>query len=171
MKQRGFTLIELIIVIVILGILAVTAAPKFIDIQSDARIATLDGVVAAAQSAMAGVNGKALIAGTEAAADSDVTVSGATVQTVYGYPEASAAGIIAVLDMNFSVTATASDWTYAADANAPAKVYIAPYDRVTKAAAAPTVAELIASECYITYTTATSATAKATVAVSDTDNC
>jgi MSHA pilin protein MshA len=38
---KGFTLIELIIVIVILGVLAVSAAPKFIDLQSDARIATL----------------------------------------------------------------------------------------------------------------------------------
>ena len=44
MQQRGFTLIELVIVIVILGILAVTAAPRFVDFQTDARIATLEGV-------------------------------------------------------------------------------------------------------------------------------
>jgi MSHA pilin protein MshA len=43
-KQHGFTLIELIIVIVILGILAVTAAPRFIDLSSDAKIAALQGV-------------------------------------------------------------------------------------------------------------------------------
>ncbi|MEC8489586.1 MAG: prepilin-type N-terminal cleavage/methylation domain-containing protein, partial [Pseudomonadota bacterium] len=35
--QQGFTLIELIIVIVLLGILAVTAAPKFLNLQDDAR--------------------------------------------------------------------------------------------------------------------------------------
>ena len=40
-KQEGFTLIELIVVIVILGILAVTAAPKFIDLQGDARASAL----------------------------------------------------------------------------------------------------------------------------------
>lgn len=46
MKQsmHGFTLIELIIVIVLLGILATVAAPRFLDLSSDAKIATLQGI-------------------------------------------------------------------------------------------------------------------------------
>ena len=43
-KQNGFTLIELVVVIIILGILAVTAAPKFINLQSDARETSLQGM-------------------------------------------------------------------------------------------------------------------------------
>ena len=42
--QQGFTLIELIIVIVLLGILAVTAAPKFLNLQDDARDSVLEGI-------------------------------------------------------------------------------------------------------------------------------
>jgi MSHA pilin protein MshA len=49
-NQQGFTLIELIMVIVILGILAVTAAPRFIGMQTDARIAAIKGLKASIQS-------------------------------------------------------------------------------------------------------------------------
>lgn len=52
-RQQGFTMIELIMVIVILGILAAIAMPRFVDLSSDAKASALSGVAGAAASAMA----------------------------------------------------------------------------------------------------------------------
>lgn len=86
-QQKGFTLIELIIVIVILGILAVTAAPKFIDIQKDAKASTVKAVEGAVNSVISIVYGKALIAG-QTGATGTVKINGVDTALVYGYPDA-----------------------------------------------------------------------------------
>ncbi len=59
LNQSGFTLIELIVVIVILGVLAVVAAPRFIDLSSDARVAALQSLAGQMRSATDLVQAKA----------------------------------------------------------------------------------------------------------------
>jgi len=85
-KQNGFTLIELVVVIIILGILAVTAAPKFINLQSDARKSTVEGVQAALQGANSLIYSKAAIASKEKDEGATITIAtGVTVTTDYGH--------------------------------------------------------------------------------------
>lgn len=65
MKKNGFTLIELVVVIVILGILAVTAAPRFLNLQVDARNSALEGLKGAVESGLEIGYGKMAMAGLE----------------------------------------------------------------------------------------------------------
>ncbi|WP_434358280.1 type II secretion system protein [Parasalinivibrio latis] len=104
-KQGGFTLIELVVVIVILGILAVTAAPKFLNFQDDAKKASLQGLKGAIDGAASIVYGKAAVDSV-----TDGNVDGIVV--VNGYPAATSAGIgAAVIGLNEDWTEVSSNTT------------------------------------------------------------
>ncbi|MER0336047.1 type II secretion system protein [Vibrio vulnificus] len=92
-RQGGFTLIELVVVIVILGILAVTAAPRFLNLQDDARNATLEGLRGALQGGAGIVYGKSAIEGEEAVSSATVTVASGNVDTAFGYPKATSTAL------------------------------------------------------------------------------
>lgn len=115
-KQKGFTLVELVVVIIILGILAVTAAPKFINMQSDAYASTLKGMQGAINGANTMVYAKAALQGVTASSAASVDIglgSGKEVDTVFGYVKATKDDLEKVLDVTFdnnSVTNGKNEW-------------------------------------------------------------
>lgn len=155
-KSKGFTLVELVIVIVILGILAVTAAPKFLNLAGDAKKGTLEAVKASLQSSNSVIYSKAILQGKQKAASENVNESGTNIAVVYGYVAGTKAAVEAVLDLdgNFSVAQGI------AISNAPVVLATSEVMIYPATSDAPTSGTTDATACFLKYTPAANATSK-----------
>jgi MSHA pilin protein MshA len=146
--QTGFTLIELVVVITILGILAAFAVPRFISLEKQARVATINSLAGSIRSAASLARGMAMAT----ASTTTVTMEGNTVTLANSYPDgADISKALSPID--------ASDFTFTA--GSPAATGTAKWTKV--GAATP-------ANCVVTYAPAASAGAAPTVAV-DTSGC
>lgn len=151
-KINGFTLIELIIVIVILGILAVVAAPKFIDVSEDANEAILRSVGGAMQSAGKQVYAKSVIQGVHKLALGNVDLDGdgtADIETRFGYPSGSRNnGISKAMSETF-----ATDWIWSTN-YAETIFYLTKASFTWTSGAYVNQVPIVATNCYLIYSRA-----------------
>lgn len=112
---NGFTLIELVIVIVILGILSSVAMPQFIDMSKDAKIAALDGTRASLQQAAKGAYLKSVVSGDHKSEKTNLfEINGNYFDLKYGYPLAApelGASVIDLMELSEKLEVCPGDGT------------------------------------------------------------
>ncbi|REL32662.1 type II secretion system protein [Thalassotalea euphylliae] len=151
-KAAGFTLIELVVVIVILGILSAVAVPRFIDLSSDANEAALEALAGSLESTANLYNSKALV---ESRTDNGFEFEGIFFDQGYpiGISFNDSDNVPEILEaMNLS-----DDFVFNTifnDSNADNQVARGLYLTNKAPNNSPTTAEIIATNCYVSYKSA-----------------
>jgi len=111
-NQKGFTLIELVMIIVILGILAAVAVPKYVNLANDAELSSKKAFTGTIQSA-------ASICLADYAINTNTAISNINATTVFGYLKETGGLVQTNANYTVVINGTTYTWTIGASANGP----------------------------------------------------
>ena len=133
-KQEGFTLIELVVVIALLGILAAFAIPRFASLETEARAATTQGLSGSVRSASALAHGLFLATGND-----PVSMEGVNIDIVFGYPTAADIQNTLADTTGFTVAVATGTATFTKTGAATPANCIVTYDEAANATTPPVI--------------------------------
>ena len=148
-RQSGFTLIELVIVIVILGVLAAFALPRFSDISNSARVATLEGIKGAMRSTISIIQSQAYVNGLSISTSSPSDQSAYIVETEAGTSEVDWRNLCPESSAELGDALNMSDHIGLSESGGLTTIFDNQYTRIgydIQGTGAPT-----ANGCYVTY--------------------
>ncbi len=118
-RQTGFTLIELVFVIALIGILAAVAIPKFAAFQADARLAKMKAGMGAVKAAAAMAHAVLITRGFDGGytGSPGIVIEGTNVIYTNGYPDAASVVALAGLTTDYTITGLTAPRIAAADSN------------------------------------------------------
>ena len=146
--SKGFTFLEMIGATAVASVLAVTAAPRFIDFAAEERAAAINGAAGVINSVAENTYNQVVMNG---ALPLQSQQSSDNVALAFGYPEASSSGIISAIENKSSINREGG-WTYrVASTSSQRSVVLTLAANIDSASSQHSFDQILSSHCYVQY--------------------
>lgn len=165
--SKGFTFFEMIGATAVASVLAVTAAPRFIDLAAEERAAAINGAVGVINSVAENAYNQAV---TDDALQPQPQQGRDDVALAFGYPEASSSGIISAIEKKSSINREGG-WTYSVASTSSQRSVVLTLANIDSASSQSSFDEILSSDCYVQYIQPQNSAALSYQVQSETSGC